>query len=46
MPHLEATKYILQYLQRPIEKGILFKKKGQTKVTCYTDVDSARDLKS
>jgi hypothetical protein len=46
VPHLEATKHILQYFQGTIDMGILFKKKGQTKVTCYIDVDLARDAEN
>jgi len=46
VPHLEATKHILQYLWGTTNMGILFKKKWQTKVTCYTNVDSTNDAKS
>jgi hypothetical protein len=50
VPHLEATKhilqYLLQYLRGTTDMGILFKKKRQTKVTCYIDVLLAGDTKS
>jgi hypothetical protein len=46
VPHLEATNHILQYLRGTIDMGILFKKKRQIKVTCYTDVDSTWDAES
>jgi hypothetical protein len=46
VPHLQATKHILWYLQRITDVGILFKKKRQNEVTSYTNADWAKDTKS
>ncbi len=46
VPHLEATKHILWYLQKTTDVGILFKKKKQNEITSYTNVDWAKHTKS